>query len=110
MDLHEILSIGPQWANKYEVTLNLTQPHLPSFVMTYHDLPNSTLKIHQGNFQTSYSSLCLLFSYFPPILMFFLKAKACAQYPTSGQFTFWFLWIYFLDTLELLLDLSLIHI
>ena len=37
MDLHEIFSIGPQWANKYEVTLNLTQPHLPLFVMTYHD-------------------------------------------------------------------------
>ena len=38
MDLYEIYSIGPQWANKYEVTLNLTQPHLTSFVMTYHDL------------------------------------------------------------------------
>ena len=38
MDLHKIFSIGPQWANRYEVTLNLTQPHLPSFVMTYHDL------------------------------------------------------------------------
>ena len=38
MDLHEIFSIGPQWANKYEVTLTLTQPYLPSFVMTYHDL------------------------------------------------------------------------
>ena len=36
MDLHEIFSIGPQWAKKYEVTL--TQPHIPSFVMTYHDL------------------------------------------------------------------------
>ena len=38
MNLHEIFSIGPQWANQYEVTRNLTQPHLPSFVMTYHDL------------------------------------------------------------------------
>ena len=31
----------------YEVTLNLTQPHLPSFVMTYHDLAtqlNQTFK------------------------------------------------------------------
>ena len=38
MDLHQIFSICPQWANRYEVTLNLTQPHLPTFVMTYHDL------------------------------------------------------------------------
>ena len=38
MDLHEIFSIDQQWANRYEVTLNLTQPYLPSFVMTYHDL------------------------------------------------------------------------
>ena len=38
MDVHEIFSIGPQWAKRYEVTRNLTQPHLPSFVMTYHDL------------------------------------------------------------------------
>ena len=36
MDLHEIFRIGPQWANRYEVTLNLTKPHLPSFAMTYH--------------------------------------------------------------------------
>ena len=38
MDLLKIFSIGPQCANKYEVNLTLTQPHLPSFVMTYHDL------------------------------------------------------------------------
>ena len=38
LDFHKIFSIGPEWANKYEVTLTLTQPHLPSFVMTYHDL------------------------------------------------------------------------
>ena len=47
MDLHEIFSIVPQWANRYEVTRNLTQPHLPSFVMTYHDLAtqlNQTFK------------------------------------------------------------------
>ena len=37
MDLHEIFSIGPQGANRYEVTLNPTQPHLTSFVMTYHE-------------------------------------------------------------------------
>ena len=48
MDLHKIFSIGPQWANRYEVTLNLTQPHLPSFVITYHDLVtqlNQTLQL-----------------------------------------------------------------
>ena len=45
MDLHEIFSIGQQWANIYEVTLNLTQPHLPSFVMTYHDLPTQLNQI-----------------------------------------------------------------
>ena len=44
MDLHEIFSIVPQWGNKYEVTLNLTQPHLPSFVMTYHDLATKAVK------------------------------------------------------------------
>ena len=44
MDLHEIFSID-QWANRYEVTLNLTQPHLPSFVMTYHDLPTQLKQI-----------------------------------------------------------------
>ena len=46
MDLHEIFSIGPQWANRYEVTLNLTHPHLPSFVMTYHDLPTQLKQMH----------------------------------------------------------------
>ena len=31
--------LGVLWDNWwYEVTLNLTQPHLTSFVMTYHDL------------------------------------------------------------------------
>ena len=45
MDLNEIFSIGPQWANRYEVTLNLTQPHLPYFVMTHHDLPTQLKQI-----------------------------------------------------------------
>ena len=35
--LYTIFSIGPQWENRYEVTLNLTQPHLPWVFMTYHD-------------------------------------------------------------------------
>ena len=38
MDLHEIFSIGPQWANRHELSLNFTQPQLPQMVMTYHDL------------------------------------------------------------------------
>ena len=46
MDLHEIFRIGPQWANRYEVTLTLTQPHLPSFVMTYHDLATQLNQIY----------------------------------------------------------------
>ena len=55
MDLHEIFSIGPQWENRYEVIRNLTQPYLPSFVMTYHDLAtqlNQTFK-SQPNFDGS---------------------------------------------------------
>ena len=55
MDLREILSIGPQWANKYEVTLTLTQPHIPSFVMTYHDLATqlNQIFISQPNLEGS---------------------------------------------------------
>ena len=48
MDLHKIFSIGPQWANKYEMTLTLTQPHLPSFVMTYHDLATQLNQIFKS--------------------------------------------------------------
>ena len=52
---HEIFSIGPQWANRYEVTLKPTPPHLPTFVMTYHDLAtqfNQTF-IYQPNLDGS---------------------------------------------------------
>ena len=40
----------------YEVTLNLTQPHLPSFVMTYHDLATQLIQtfISQPNLDGSH--------------------------------------------------------
>ena len=46
MDLHEIFSIGPQWANRYEVTLNLTQPHLPSFIIVIVIITAIPLALH----------------------------------------------------------------
>ena len=36
MDFHDILILGSQWANIHVVNSNLTQPHLPKMVMTYH--------------------------------------------------------------------------
>ena len=39
MDLHEILTIGPQWENRHELNINInfTQSNLPQVVTTYHD-------------------------------------------------------------------------
>ena len=36
MDLYKIFNIGTQTSNRYGVTLNITQPHIPWVVLTYH--------------------------------------------------------------------------
>ena len=42
LDLHEIFILCPQGSNRYEVTLNLTQPHKPEVVLTYHEHSSTT--------------------------------------------------------------------
>ena len=56
VDFHEIFSIGPQYAKRYEADLNLTQPHLPKIVMTYHD--HTQLK--ENSYKPSYHGQILM--------------------------------------------------
>ena len=54
MDINEMFSIGLQWAITHEDNLNLTKPHLPKMVVTYH---NNALQIKTNSYKHSYHFL-----------------------------------------------------
>ena len=83
--LHTIFSIGPQWENRYELTLNLTKPQLPWVFMTYHD--------HSQPIKTNtYEPLCLAQIYVDFHNIFiqhrFIKFKQIWNDPKPGSISF----------------------